>query len=324
MQRTADGPQPEGAPEHCPGTTSEGAGTASACDGCPNQSICASGVSESKAAEEAADLAAIEENLAGVKERILILSGKGGVGKSSVTANLARLLASNEERCVGILDVDICGPSQAQMLGVSGDTLHSSHFGVDPVIGGENGNICIVSVSFMLESEADAVIWRGGKKNSLVRHFLKDVRWQDLDYLLVDTPPGTSDEHLALVQLMRPITGAILVTTPQEVAWQDVRKQIDFCRKVNLPILGIIENMTDAFACPRCGVESAIFADGGASRVRAYSEANALTYLGGIPLDPLVGQACDGGADLPEGSLALAAYRSIVGRLLEGLPGGAR
>lgn len=152
-----------------------------------------------------------------------------------------------------------------------------------------------MSVGFMLPSLDDAVIWRGPKKNGLIKQFLRDVEWDDLEYLLVDTPPGTSDEHLSIVQYLKPcgLTGAIIVTSPQEVSLLDVRKQITFCRKIGLPILGVIENMS-GFCCPKCHLTTQIFppTTGGAKQMCIEMQVN---LLGNIPLDPQIGQCCDEG-----------------------------
>lgn len=292
----------------CPGTTSEQAGKAEACAGCPNQNICAT---TPKGPDP--DLERITENLTNVKHVILILSGKGGVGKSTVTAQLGRALAHNPDLQVGILDVDICGPSQPQMLGVLDETLHPSQFGLAPVITGVNENLVIVSVGFLLEWEDDAVIWRGPKKNALIKQFLRDVQWESLDYLLVDTPPGTSDEHLALVQLIKPVTGAILVTTPQEVAWQDVRKEIDFCHKTKIPILGIVENMS-GYVCRKCHKPSEIFTG---DAVHRYCEATNIPVLATIPLDPTIGISCDDGIDLSANDQVNTIYLDMAKRVVQ-------
>lgn len=256
-------------------------------------------------------MALIAENLAGVRHRILILSGKGGVGKSTVTAHLTRTLARDGEFSVGVLDVDICGPSQPQMMGVMGGTLHGSQFGMTPVITGEHGNVSVVSVGFLLSSDSDAVIWRGPKKNALIKQFLRDIQWDQLDYLLVDTPPGTSDEHLALAQLISPISGAILVTTPQEVAWQDVRKEIDFCRKTHIPIIGLVVNMA-GFVCGACGKGSEVF---GVTRIREYAAEKGIPILSTIPLDSSVGISCDDGLDLPPSVSSY--YDQLANNLIE-------
>ncbi|CAH2269971.1 jg9714 [Pararge aegeria aegeria] len=241
---------PDNAPHQCPGTQSEDAGKASACAGCPNQNICASGVPAGP--DPAVEL--IKNRLANVKHKILVLSGKGGVGKSTVTSLLGHGLAKlNPDLNIGILDADICGPSQPRVLGVRGEQVHNSGSGWSPVY--VTDNLSLMSIGFLLGSPDDAVIWRGPKKNGMIKQFLSEVDWGDLDYLLIDTPPGTSDEHLSLVQYLAGAgaTGAVLVTTPQEVALLDVRKEIQFCRKVGLPVLGVVENMA-LFVCPNCKV----------------------------------------------------------------------
>ena len=221
---------PEGANAECPGGPSAaGAGTSSACEGCPNQAICASGAAP--AVDPAVGRAAAR--LAGVRHIVLVLSGKGGVGKSTFSSQLAFTLA--EQGCsVGLLDVDICGPSIPRMLGAVGAKVHQSASGWSPVWLTEN--LGVMSIGFMLPEEDDAVIWRGPKKNGLIQQFLGDVEWGELDYLVVDTPPGTSDEHISMVQLLRGegdkpanLAGAVVVTTPQEVAMADVRKELNFC-----------------------------------------------------------------------------------------------
>jgi Mrp family chromosome partitioning ATPase len=153
------------------------------------------------------------------------------------------------------MDIDICGPSIPLLTGLENSTIHTSAQGWSPVYA--LPNLSVMSIGFLLPSKSDAVIWRGPKKNGLIKQFLKDVDWGELDYLVVDTPPGTSDEHLSIVQYMKEtgIDGAVIVTTPQEVALQDVRKEIDFCRKVGIPILGVVENMS-GFVCPSCKNES--------------------------------------------------------------------
>jgi len=233
-------------PEHCPGTQSQDAGKASACEGCPNQQICASGTPQAPDP----DIELIAEKLKNVKHKLLILSGKGGVGKSTLTAMLARALALDTEVNVGVLDIDLCGPSAPRIFGVLNEQVHQSGSGWSPVY--VEDNLAVMSAGFLLPSEDSALIWRGPKKNGLIKQLLRDVDWDNLDYLLVDTPPGTSDEHLSIVQyLSNNIDGAVIITTPQEVALLDVRKEIDFCRKVNLPILGIVENMS-SFKCGKC------------------------------------------------------------------------
>lgn len=279
---------PENAPEHCPGTESDNAGKASACDGCPNQQICAD---TPKGPDPSLPL--IKERLKNVKKKILILSGKGGVGKSTFTSALGFAFAGEEALQVGIMDIDICGPSIPKLMGLEGEAIHSSGSGWSPVY--VQDNLGVMSIGFMLGNADDAVIWRGPKKNGLIKQFLKDVDWGELDYLLVDTPPGTSDEHLSITQYLKEsgIDGAVVITTPQEVALQDVRKEIDFCKKVKIPIIGVVENMS-GFICPNCQGESFIFAPttGGAQRL---AQETKIPYLGSVPLDPRIGKSCDFG-----------------------------
>jgi len=301
--------KPEDAPEHCPGTDSDAAGKADACQGCPNQKICADALPKGPdpAVEE------IKAKLQNVKHKILVLSGKGGVGKSTFTAHLAHVLGSKAERQIGVLDVDICGPSLPRMLGTEGETVHQSGSGWSPVC--VSDSVSMMSVGFLLGSLDDAVIWRGNKKTGLIKQFLKDVDWDDLDFLVVDTPPGTSDEHLALVQLLAGsgIDGAVIITTPQEVALCDVRKEINFCRKVDLPIIGVVENMRE-FVCPHCHKSSTIFpaTTGGAP---AMARKQGVRFLGSLPLDPMIARSCDEGKNFIEecdGSPAVAAFIDIV------------
>ncbi|KAL8043769.1 hypothetical protein ABFX02_08G006500 [Erythranthe guttata] len=229
---------PEDANEHCPGTQSESAGKSDACEGCPNQEACATAP---KGPDP--DLVSIVERMATVKHKILVLSGKGGVGKSTFSAQLSFALASMDFQ-VGLLDIDICGPSIPKMLGLEGQEIHQSNLGWSPVY--VESNLGVMSIGFMLPNPDDAVIWRGPRKNGIIKQFLKDVYWGELDFLIVDAPPGTSDEHISIVQFLQAtgIDGAIIVTTPQQVSLIDVRKEVSFCKKVGLPVLGVVENMS--------------------------------------------------------------------------------
>jgi len=192
--------------------------------------------------------------VADVQHTILVLSGKGGVGKSSVAVQLAQGLVLAGKR-VGLLDIDLCGPSVPTMLGLRGAKVHQSSQGWVPVYADETQRLAVMSIGFLLAKEDDAVVWRGPKKTAMIRQFLTDVQWGYLDYLIVDTPPGTSDEHISIVESLRDHNpdGAVLVTTPQAVALADVRKELNFCRKVGLEILGVVENMS-GFVCPHCAV----------------------------------------------------------------------
>ncbi|CAK7891300.1 cytosolic Fe-S cluster assembly factor Nbp35p [[Candida] anglica] len=277
-------------PEHCPGPESEQAGKGDACDGCPNQNICSTQLPKGPDP----DMHLINQRLSQIDHKILVLSGKGGVGKSTFTSMLSWALAADEDLEVGAMDLDICGPSLPRMLGAEGESVHQSNSGLSPVYVADN--LGLMSISFMLPDPDSAVIWRGAKKNGLIKQFLKDVNWgEHLDYLVVDTPPGTSDEHLSVTSYMKEtgIDGALIVTTPQEVALLDVRKEIDFCRKANIKILGLVENMS-GFVCPNCHGESRIFkpTTGGGAQL---CEDLGIPFLGSVPLDPRIGKACDSG-----------------------------
>lgn len=297
--------------DHCPGPESNLAGKGDACAGCPNQAICATAP---KGPDP--DLPLITGRLSSIRHKILVLSGKGGVGKSTFTTMLAHAFATNPESMVGIMDTDICGPSIPRMMGVEAETIHVSSSGWSPVW--VSDNLGIMSVQFMLPNRDDAVIWRGPKKNGLIKQFLKDVEWGELDYLIVDTPPGTSDEHLSVNSFLKDsgVDGAVVVTTPQEVSLLDVRKEIDFCRKAGIRVLGIVENMS-GFVCPSCRHESQIFkaTTGGGRRL---AQETGIPFLGAVPLDPRIGMACDYGEsffdNFPD-SPACKALRDVVRRV---------
>ncbi|KAK4221005.1 cytosolic Fe-S cluster assembly factor NBP35 [Podospora fimiseda] len=300
-------------PEHCPGPESEQAGKADSCAGCPNQQICASATPKGPDP----DIRIITERLENVKHKILILSGKGGVGKSTLTAQLAQAFATNPDSTVGVMDTDICGPSIPKMLGVETETIHTSSSGWSPVWAMDN--LGVMSIQFMLPNRDDAIIWRGPKKNGLIKQFLKDVDWGHLDFLLVDTPPGTSDEHLSVNTFLKEskIEGAVVVTTPQEVSLLDVRKEIDFCKKAGIRILGLVENMS-MFVCGHCQFESQIFkaTTGGG---KGLAEEMGIPFLGSVPLDPRLGMACDYGESFFDSfpdSPACKALKGVVRRLV--------
>jgi len=244
-----------------------------------------------------AAVARVADRMKNIKHVVLILSGKGGVGKSTVSAQLARSLAA-QGKSVGLLDVDICGPSVPTMFGLVGQRVHQSATGWSPVWVEEN--LGVMSIGFMLPGQDDAVIWRGPRKNGLIQQFLCDVEWGNLDYLLIDTPPGTSDEHISIVQFLKrsPLAGAVVVTTPQEVAMADVRKELNFCKKTGTPVLGIVENMR-GFSCRTCGTVTDIFTaangPGGSSGAAAMATAFKVPLLGSLPLDPALTHACETG-----------------------------
>ncbi|EED92964.1 hypothetical protein THAPSDRAFT_22368 [Thalassiosira pseudonana CCMP1335] len=247
---------PSNANDGCVGPTSQDAGKASACAGCPNQSACSSGAFSSPAAVAAKEKekSELKNALSNVSHVILVLSGKGGVGKSTVSVQVAQSLSSRGYS-VGLLDVDICGPSIPRMSGVVGREVHQSQSGWEPVYA--NANLAVMSISFLLEEGDAAVVWRGPRKNGLIKQFLTETDWGvgGLDYLIIDTPPGTSDEHISIVQYLNDArsmatdntsgaSGAIVVTTPEEVSMADVRKELNFCKKTSVPVLGIVENMS--------------------------------------------------------------------------------
>ncbi|KZT30865.1 P-loop containing nucleoside triphosphate hydrolase protein [Neolentinus lepideus HHB14362 ss-1] len=235
-------------------------------------------------------MAAIEtpvaKRLKTIKHVIIVCSGKGGVGKSSVSVQLAlSLYASSPIARVGILDVDLTGPSIPRMLGLDGRGVLQSSEGWVPVYAdGSETRLGCMSVGFLLKRREDSVVWRGPKKNAMIRQFLSDVRWGELDYLVIDTPPGTSDEHLSLLEHMAPVhsrLSAVIVTTPQAVALMDAMKCLSFTRTVNLPVLGLIENMS-GYVCPCCGEVSNVFSTGGGQEM---ARQEGLTFLGSLPVD---------------------------------------
>jgi Mrp family chromosome partitioning ATPase len=230
---------------------------------------------------------------------------------------LARSIAKDDSKNVALLDIDICGPSIPKMTGLEGEQVHQSGSGWSPVF--VEDNLGVMSVGFLLESPDDAVIWRGPRKNGLIKQFLRDMDFGDTDHLVVDTPPGTSDEHLSIVQYLGAgNAAAIIVTTPQEVSLLDVRKEINFCKRVQVPIVGVIENMS-SFICPKCKTESQIFkpSTGGAQKM---CEEMKVPFLGKLPLDPVVGKCLDEGKDLfvehPDSPLAQA-YMNVTQKILE-------
>ncbi|MGB9877588.1 MAG: P-loop NTPase [bacterium] len=225
------------------------------------------------------ELTKINERMQRIKHKILVLSGKGGVGKSTVAVNIASALASKGKK-VGILDIDIHGPSVPQLLGLKGKRVEIQNDSLLPVKIGES--LSVMSIGFLLPEEDSAVIWRGPMKYKLIKEFLEDVEWGDLDYLIVDSPPGTGDEPLSIAQLLGKMDGAVIVATPQEVALSAVRKSITFCNQLSIPLIGVIENMS-GFVCPNCGARIDIFKEGGAKKM---AEKLGINFLGKVPIDP--------------------------------------
>jgi Mrp family chromosome partitioning ATPase len=215
---------------------------------------------------------------------------------------------------VGLLDVDLHGPSVPVLLGLQGAKPQVRQGVMEPV--SREPGLKVMSVGFMLPGEEDAVIWRGPAKTGVIRQFLKDVVWGDLDFLVIDCPPGTGDEPLSLVRLIEGLDGAVVVTTPQRVAVADVRRSVGFCRKVGLAVLGVVENMS-GLVCPHCGQVTAVFSAGGGERMAAEA---GVPFLGRIPMDPAVVECSDAGAPYvvrhPDTATS-AAFRGVAQALLD-------
>jgi Mrp family chromosome partitioning ATPase len=255
----------------------------------------------------AREMAAVRLRMGRVRRKLIVLSGKGGVGKSTVAVNLALSLAAMG-RAVGLLDVDIHGPSVPKLLGIEDARPEVREGALAPI---SVAGIKAMSIGFLLQDKDAAAIWRGPLKANVIKQFLKDVEWGDLDDLVIDSPPGTGDEPLSVVQLLEGRAGAIVVTTPQELAVLDVRKAITFCRSLNLPVLGVVENMS-GFVCPKCGEVTHIFGAGGAERMAADMS---VPYLGSIPFDPRLVAAGDSGrpfTQLHPDSDAAKAFADVV------------
>lgn len=249
------------------------------CSNCSSQGNCEHKQDEDKK---------LKCNLARIKNKIVVLSGKGGVGKSSMAVNLAVGLSLAGQK-VGLLDVDVHGPSVPRLLSLSESKPEAGQDGLEPVPWSKN--LSVMSLGFLLPSKDDSVIWRGPIKMGLIKQFLEEVHWGDLDYLVVDCPPGTGDEPISVMQLLGPEAKAIIVTTPQGVAIDDVRRSVNFCSHTGNPILGIVENMS-GFVCPHCQKTVDIFSTGGGEKLA--KETN-VPFLGRIPLDPEIARSGDEG-----------------------------
>lgn len=280
-----EGTDRRAAPEDTETHGDRGGGSTCACG---EREHCAESPREARENRRPADdRQVIGARLRRIRHKIVVLSGKGGVGKSTVAVNLAVGLALSGRR-VGLLDVDIHGPSVPTMLGLEREAIHAIGSELSPV---EAQGVKVLSLGFFLQSPDDAVIWRGPLKMNVIRQFLTEVAWGDLDYLVIDCPPGTGDEPLSVCQLIGDLDGAVIVTTPQKVAAVDVRKAITFCRQVQVSVLGVIENMS-GFVCPLCGELTRIFRSGGGEEI---AEDMGVPFLGAIPIDPAMVEACDGG-----------------------------
>jgi Mrp family chromosome partitioning ATPase len=253
--------------------------------GCPSQ-----GGQQDMAARQRLEDEAIKLSLSKIKHKVFVLSGKGGVGKSSVSANLAASLSKKGYK-TGLMDVDVHGPSIAQMLGLTELLDMSENKLLLPKKVTEN--LKVVSVQALMQDKDQAIIWRGPAKTGMIRQFISSVEWGELDFLIIDAPPGTGDEPLTVVQTIPEALG-VIVTTPQEVALADIRKSISFCKTVHLKTLGIVENMA-GFKCPHCNEPIDLFSSGGGEKT---AKDKGLEFLGSIPFDTDVVASGDSGVPL--------------------------
>lgn len=276
--------------------------------GCPSKG------NPEMAARQQKEEQTIKTNLSKIKHKILILSGKGGVGKSSVSANLAASLSKKGYK-TGLMDVDVHGPSIAHMLGLKEILDISKEKLLLPKQ--VNGNLKVVSVQALMQDKDQAIIWRGPAKNGMIRQFISSVDWGELDFLIIDAPPGTGDEPLTIVQTI-PETLAVIVTTPQEVALSDVRKSISFCKTVSLKTIGLVENMA-GLKCPHCNETIDLFSHGGGEKT---AKNQGLAFLGSIPFDLRVVISGDSGIPLmfqEKESAFTKAFDGVVDNIIKAL-----
>ena len=248
-----------------------------------------------------------------IQHKIAVISGKGGVGKSTITVNLAMAFAmhGNSDR-IGILDADITGPCVPKIIGLHGEKLQVGPPGIFPSIG--PSGIKVVSMDFLLPSDETPVIWRGPLKMRVITQFLSDIVWGELEFLFIDLPPGTGDEPLSVMQLLPELDGVVIVTLPSEVSQIVVKKAVTFAKQLNIPIIGIIENMS-GLICPKCGEEIDVFKTGGGPKI---AKDLFVPYLGAIPIDPKVCRASDDGIPFiieHKNSLATKAFMEIVKKI---------
>jgi len=250
-----------------------------------------------------------------IQHKIAVISGKGGVGKTLVTVNLAVALAmKGRNGRVGVLDADIHGPCVPKMMGLKGSRLGAGPPGIFPAFGPLN--IRVVSIGFLLPTDDSPVIWRGPLKMGAIRQFLSEIVWGELEYLLIDLPPGTGDESLSVLQLLPEMDGVVIVTIPSEVSQDVVRKAVTFARMMEVPIIGIVENM-GGLICPHCGKRIDVFGGIGESVKTMASEMN-VPFLGTIPIDPRISMACDIGVPFiveNKGSPAAEAFNDVVEKI---------
>ncbi|HDS16322.1 MAG TPA: ATP-binding protein [Proteobacteria bacterium] len=275
------------------------------CGSCSSSEKCSA--EEKKAREEEV----LNSRLSHIKHRLVVMSGKGGVGKSTVAVSLAVCLARQGYR-VGLLDADIHGPNIPKMLGLDNKRLQAGENGIIPEPAMEN--LTVVSMAFLLENQDNPIVWRGPLKHTVIRQFVADVQWGELDFLIVDLPPGTGDEALSVAQVIKPLDGSIIVTTPQDVALLDSRKSVVFSQQIEVPVLGIVENMS-GFKCPHCRQSIDLFKQGGGRKAAGDLQ---VPFLGAVPLDPQVVIQGDAGkpfvTTFPD-TPAAAVFKEIVAKI---------
>ncbi|WP_408998388.1 P-loop NTPase [Syntrophus buswellii] len=285
-----------------------GSGNTPGGTGCP-----VSGNQQNPAAQNTPEDDKLKKSMERVAHKILVLSGKGGVGKSTVAVNLAVALALEGKR-VGLLDVDFHGPSIPKLLALEDRKPEVVGDAMLPV--SMDYGMKVMSLGFLLNRKDDAVIWRGPMKYGAIKQLLTDVHWGDLDYLVIDFPPGTGDEPLSVAQLIPDADGAVVVTTPQDVSTIDVSKSVTFCRHLKIPVLGIVENMS-GLICPHCSKLIELFKQGGGEEMAKRMD---VPFLGRIPIDPKIVQSSDEGRPFifhHKDTEAAAAFRQVVQPLLK-------
>lgn len=284
-------------------------------EGCDVSIQCDTCDGSGKCKKEDEEKRRLEQRLFQIRHKILVMSGKGGVGKSTVATNLAAAMTLRDYR-VGILDADLHGPNIARMLGVEGKQLTGRGDSVDPIE--VSRNLKAVSMALLGYDPDQAIIWRGPLKHAAIKQFLGDVNWGDLDFLFIDLPPGTGDEALSVANIIKHVDGSVIVTTPQDVALLDARKAVSFSRLLNVPVFGIVENMS-GMVCPHCGGKIDLFKVGGGEKAAAEL---GVPFLGRIPMDPRIVELCDSGKPfVAEGldSEAKTAFMGLTQKLVEAL-----
>jgi Mrp family chromosome partitioning ATPase len=291
--------------------------SANSCESCESNSCAAKQKRDGESDKDYEDRQKLENRLCAIKHKILVLSGKGGVGKSTVAVNLAVSLARAGNK-VGLMDVDVHGPSIPTLLGMTGYRPEGDGQNLLPIQ--ITKNLGVMSIGLLVEDKNAAVIWRGPMKFGMIRQFLRDVAWGELDYLVMDAPPGTGDEPLAVAELVSSGASAVIVTTPQDLAIADVRRSVSFCRELSLPVIGIIENMS-GYSCPKCGEIINIFKAGGGEKL---AKEMRVPFLGAIPLEPQITASGDAGKPFVEASedaVLSTAFSSVASVIVDRLNG---